>query len=240
MIHHKDRHAPRLEFGELAGQILGSFGIEIGARLIKDKGPRPLREDGGQPDLLLLPLGQFVDGGGQDRPEPEGPRRLIDFGGDGFGRNALPFMGERQLVLDIQGEKLLFGVLKERSDLPRNGVDGPGVRRLAADQDTAFQCPLKIVGAQAVGEAHQRGLAAAAGPGAQHQFAGPHRKRNIRNRRARLERVRVGHTFKADHQRIPPSSGAHPTACWHSTAAAATRQAATKSHVSDAFQTSFR
>ena len=50
----------------------------------------------------------------------------------------------------------------------------------------------------------------------------------------------VGHTFKADHQRIPPSSGAHPTACWHSTAAAATRQAATKSHVSDAFQTSFR
>ena len=149
-------------------------------------------------------------------------------------------MGERQFVLDIQGEKLLFGILKKCPDLPRNDVDGPGVRRFAADQDTPFQRPLKIVGAQAVGEAHQRGLAAAAGPGAQHQFAGPHRKRNIRNRRARLERIRVGHVFKTDHQRIPPSSGAHPTAFWHSTAATATRQAAIKSHVSDAFQTSLR
>ena len=42
MIHHKDRHAPRFQFSELAGQILGSFWIEVGARLIKDKGPRPL------------------------------------------------------------------------------------------------------------------------------------------------------------------------------------------------------
>ena len=53
-----------------------------------------------------------MDGGRQDWPKPEGPRRLIDLGGDVFRRNALPFMGERQFVLDIQGEKLLFGILK--------------------------------------------------------------------------------------------------------------------------------
>lgn len=125
MIHHKDRHAPRLEFGELAGQILGSFGIEIGARLIKDKGPRPCERMEANPTFCFCPSDSSWMEEDRIGPSREGPRRLIDFGGDGFGRNALPFMGERQLVLDIQGEKLLFGVLKERSGLPRNGVDGP-------------------------------------------------------------------------------------------------------------------
>ena len=180
-----------------------------------------------------------MNGRGQQRAEAEGPRRLLDAGGHGLGGQPPPLVGESQLVLDVEGEELLFRVLKERARLKRQLADGAIRRGRATHTHASLQPAPEVVRAQAVGEAHQRGFPAAAGPGAQHHFTGGHGKGYVPYRGPLPEGIGIRHLFKTDHQRIPPVPQLQPTACWQIAPARATAQAAATSHVSERFQTSF-
>lgn len=113
----------------------------------------------------------------------------------GFNAKALPFQGKRKFVFNIKGKKLLLGILKQGSGL--TGNLGRGLLRggRAVDQHPALKGSAEVMGAQAVEQPDERGFAASACAGAEHEFARLYRKAEVAHGRALLVRVSVGDVF---------------------------------------------
>ena len=164
VIDDDERDAVGLKTEDEASELVGGLGGEVGRRLVHHHEVGLGGENGGKGGLLFLAGGEGEDGAAGEIGEVEHAQGAIDALADFVAGTALPFEGEGDLFLDGGGEELLVGILKDGADAFGEGLHRHGAG-LAGDAEGASEGTFVVVGDEAVEQAQEGGLTAAAGAG---------------------------------------------------------------------------
>ena len=115
------------------------------------------------------------------------------------GRHPSPLMGKGQLIAHIQGEKLVFRILKKGAHIHCNFVDVAILVVPAGHADLTLKRPVMIVGDQPVDQTDQGRFAATAHTSTQDSLSLIDPKGYIVHGFTGLERIGVGYIFQTDH-----------------------------------------
>ena len=174
--------APRPQLAKQLRQTDGRLVVEVRRGLVQHEDLRSQGVGPGDRHLLLLPAGHLKDAPARERPDTHLVNGLL---------HPVPQRGvgdpgvlepERDLAVGVEVEELRLGVLEDRSHEARDLVPLQGRDITTADCDGAAGLVLLVPGQEAVDEAGQRALPAAAAAGEDHELPGSDPKGDVLKR----------------------------------------------------------
>ena len=172
VLRHQHRAALALPALDGGAQVRHRGEIQVRRRLVQHHQPWPGGGGAGAGDALLLPAGQVEKAPPHERLQLERRGCGVDAPFDLGALHALVLAAEGQLAAHVDVEELGLRVLEHRAYEACRVVQRCVGRVQPAHAHSSFHAALVVVGREAVGQAGERGLAAARRAAQQHHLAG--------------------------------------------------------------------